>query len=871
MFKNNIIVILVVFLVIASSLTLLFTSGNSQAKNFQSEPLMTPSVSWSGNLIIYADGTVNLLSAPIVKSGDYYNLTGDINGSITIQRQGAIFNGQGFNVTNYQSTSPVQLSEADYITVENTNVTTMWASGIDLYQSSHDTIFNNTVTGMSAGIFVYAPYDGIYNNTVNMVLTDPYFSGIPTGIVTHSSYTTITGNSIYIPSSSDGVVSDAQHGLISSNIINISGENSRAIFLSNGYNIVENNSIIATGISSYGAYFSPTSQFNTVQHNLVNVNGNRSYAISSADGFNNISFNTISVNGYWSYGIGIASSGTGSSYVFSNDLSVSGSNSIGVYSNSYNASIRSNTITVSGNSTYGIGSYALGNIMDNTVTVSGTRVYGLYSSQNDRQISGNIVTVNGNSSFGLYLEGSNYLTVKENSVTMNGNHVNATWLAGTYTTLVGNSINAGKNNGTALYMQRFSDNNNFFNNSFLNSSVGFQNIISKGNTFTGNSLVNDTLVFRITGQSSNLYYHNNFINYSSYSIAPNSVSIWDNGYPSGGNYWSGYGGIDFYSGPGQNITGPDGIGDTQFNLTGSNVDYYPLMKPWTHPKAIFTETGLEPRTTWSVTFSGTVLSSTGDTVSYEIMNATNASYDYAVSDISGYTISLNASGTVIFNGSTITVEVTFAKVIPPPPPPPPPPETYSVKFIENGLPDGTTWSITLNGTTKTFTTSTIPYDMANGSYSYSTGIVQGYSPAAGTGTVTVDGTGVTVNIQFSVVTYSVIFTNVGLPSGMKWYVNLSSGQSFSSTTSSISMDLANGTYSYSVDKVGNYNLTPESGNLTVAGASPSPVTITFSENTTVPPPLEQPGGLSFWIYIIIGIVAGAAAVGITLSIYYRRK
>jgi len=57
---------------------------------------------------------------------------------------------------------------------------------------------------------------------------------------------------------------------------------------------------------------------------------------------------------------------------------------------------------------------------------------------------------------------------------------------------------------------------------------------------------------------------------------------WDNGYPSGGNFWSDYTGVDYCSGPSQNICpSPDGTGDTPYTLIGSRaVDNYPLIKPY---------------------------------------------------------------------------------------------------------------------------------------------------------------------------------------------------------------------------------------------------------------------------------------------------
>jgi hypothetical protein len=38
-----------------------------------------------------------------------------------------------------------------------------------------------------------------------------------------------------------------------------------------------------------------------------------------------------------------------------------------------------------------------------------------------------------------------------------------------------------------------------------------------------------------------------------------SVNFWDNGYPSGGNYWSDYNGSDVFRGAYPNETGCDGL------------------------------------------------------------------------------------------------------------------------------------------------------------------------------------------------------------------------------------------------------------------------------------------------------------------------
>jgi len=81
----------------------------------------------------------------------------------------------------------------------------------------------------------------------------------------------------------------------------------------------------------------------------------------------------------------------------------------------------------------------------------------------------------------------------------------------------------------------------------------------------------------------NILYHNNFIPYWDVFVSIDDASTnntWDDGYPSGGNYWSNYAGNDTYSGPHQNETGSDDIGDTPCVIDVDNQDRYPLMNQW---------------------------------------------------------------------------------------------------------------------------------------------------------------------------------------------------------------------------------------------------------------------------------------------------
>jgi len=76
-------------------------------------------------------------------------------------------------------------------------------------------------------------------------------------------------------------------------------------------------------------------------------------------------------------------------------------------------------------------------------------------------------------------------------------------------------------------------------------------------------------------------FHNNFINNTcQVSLSVAYPLSWDDGYPSGGNYWSDYTDVDLYWGSHQNETGSDGIGDTPYIIDENNNDNYPLMSPY---------------------------------------------------------------------------------------------------------------------------------------------------------------------------------------------------------------------------------------------------------------------------------------------------
>jgi parallel beta-helix repeat protein len=152
----------------------------------------------------------------------------------------------------------------------------------------------------------------------------------------------------------------------------------------------------------------------------------------------------------------------------------------------------------------------------------------------------------------------------------------------TYNNILGNRV---ENNDYGVNCWAYADNNSIIGNNITANDrtgiwiVGSSNVSIAENTIMGTGQYGISL----ESSSNDTIYHNSLIDNANHVSLYDSAVIWDNGYPSGGNYWSGYVGTDLHRGPCQNETGADGIGDTSYIIDVSNVDNYPLVNPWTPP------------------------------------------------------------------------------------------------------------------------------------------------------------------------------------------------------------------------------------------------------------------------------------------------
>ena len=269
----------------------------------------------------------------------------------------------------------------------------------------------------------------------------------------------------------------------------------------------------------------------------------------------------------------------------------------------------------------------------------------------------------------------------------------------------------------------------------------------------------------------------------------------------------------------------------------------------------FTQSGLPPRAWWAVTLASSTKSGTGTAITF--VSVPNGTYNYSITPVKGY--STIYTGHVAVNGAPVSEHATFIRV------------TYTVTFTETGLASASMWSATLNGTSLSTTApmSIAFAGVANGSYSFTVEAVAGYRSSPSSGSVTVNGAAVSQPVIFTQVTYSITFTESGLPFGTSWSVTLNAATK-TSASSAITFTEPNGTYSFTVGAVSGYTARPSSGNLTVQGADVSQgVTLTSSSsNSSSSGFLGLPGAVG---YYVLGGIAVAIVMGIGVVLFLRRR
>jgi hypothetical protein len=222
------------------------------------------------------------------------------------------------------------------------------------------------------------------------------------------------------------------------------------------------------------------------------------------------------------------------------------------------------------------------------------------------------------------------------------------------------------------------------------------------------------------------------------------------------------------------------------------------------------------------------------------------------------------TGEVSLAGTTITVPTSNS------------PPVYTTTFTESGLPAGTNWAVTYGGLASSSSTSSIQFSVESGTYGFSVDLA-GFIASPGSGTVTVNGGPAAQAISFTAGqagTFSLTFTETGLPAGTSWTVT-SGGVLVTSSTPNIAFSVVSGTYAYTVQVVSNYTASPATGSLMVNGGAGNQAIAFASLSGTGGPGAGGNGttgmSTSEWAVIAIVVVVAVVAGAVGIALVMRRK
>jgi parallel beta-helix repeat protein len=222
--------------------------------------------------------------------------------------------------------------------------------------------------------------------------------------------------------------------------------------------------------------------------------------------------------------------------------------------------------------------YATGiNIQGDHCTITGNIIQNNYlgifcSIQSHTQITGNAISHNLKDGIRFY--GGSLNEISDNYIS--GNAASGIAIAG-----YSNSILRNKLEGNLRGIGLGSTYSVIYRNTIESNTESGIYLAGSENIISTNSISNNKWGIYITPQlaasHSNQIYHNNLNNvFNAFDNSSTIVEDWDNGYPSGGNYWSDY--TSRYSNATE--TGKSGIGNTPYLIWADNIDNYPLIRPF---------------------------------------------------------------------------------------------------------------------------------------------------------------------------------------------------------------------------------------------------------------------------------------------------
>jgi len=507
----------------------------------------------------------------------------------------------------------VQLNEAGNTTLRNINMTNntynFFVDGTKLSHFIND-IDNSSLVDGKRIYYLINKHDLVINssthpdlgylgliNCTNMSVQNLNLSGNGQGLLlayTNSSTIKHVNASkhaygIYLFDCSGSTITDNdiinnEYGVCSlySSSINITGNgvagNQSCIYLFNS----SNSEIVSNSLTSlsYGVELRNSDNSNIVGNHITSLDEGVYSDYSSGT---NVTGNTIT--GTTTYGIELS---------WSNSSNVAGNTITGtttccgielMWSNSSN--VAGNTLI---NNNHGI---ELNHCFDNTIAVNNatdnTLGVWLFEGAHNNTLIGNDVM---NNERGIYLLDSLLNNIIDNNIIGNL-YEGVCLLNSSNNNVYDNNITR---NNRGIYLEDGSKSDTILGNNIKENGCGiFLDVNSPSNNIIENSVINNTSGIRLKS-SGNTIYHNSFIGTKPQAEVSNLYpNHWDDGWPSGGNYWS----YCYYEyndtiRPRIPMGSSDGIGDTHYTINENNVDNYPLMKPYGGKHDIGIETVICP-------------------------------------------------------------------------------------------------------------------------------------------------------------------------------------------------------------------------------------------------------------------------------------
>jgi parallel beta-helix repeat protein len=175
--------------------------------------------------------------------------------------------------------------------------------------------------------------------------------------------------------------------------------------------------------------------------------------------------------------------------------------------------------------------------------------------------------------YGVYLSSASNNVLSQNDLTYNYCGI---WIVGSSNNNIISGNNMANNDMYAIWLKESSNNKISENEITLHANYTIYIRESDGTTISANNIEKNKLGVFLYEASNNILYHNNFIDNGGAYSSVSSTSVWNNGSPPEGNYWSDY--KVRYS----NAMEVDGSGvwNTPYVIDEDNQDNYPLVNLW---------------------------------------------------------------------------------------------------------------------------------------------------------------------------------------------------------------------------------------------------------------------------------------------------